>query len=109
VGSNTSRPAVQLSFDPDRTADRDGQQESCPIQMMKLLRDKTQIHNAKIGIKAARIELNPASPDRGIDSPVAISTRKCGDLQSASNSTPIVDRAKQNGHRSTSTGGRLCG
>ncbi len=79
MGSNTSRPAVQLSFESDRTADRDGQQESRPVQMLKLLRDQIQIHSSKIGIKAARIELNPAQRDRGINSPVAISTRKHAD------------------------------
>ena len=92
MGSNTSRPAVHLSFDPDRTADRDGQQESCPVEMMELLRDQTQIHSAKIGINAAGIELNPAQRDRGIDFPVAISTRKRADSRSANNSTPIGDR-----------------
>jgi hypothetical protein len=56
---------VQLSLESDRAADRDGQQEGGPIQLLELLRDQTQIHNREIGTRAARIELNPALRVRG--------------------------------------------
>ena len=90
MGSNTSRPAVQLSFEPDRTADQHGQQQGRHVQMPELFCYQTQIHGRKIGRKAAGIEVNPAQSNLGTDLPVAISTRRRGDWRSTRAKRPPV-------------------
>ena len=49
MSPDSRRPAVQLSLEPDRPADQDGQKEGRPVQVLELLHDQGEIHNGEIG------------------------------------------------------------